>query len=196
MRCPSSQQARPPACSGLGGGLRRCFLMCLTSGVECCHPKVRSGSTRRMLLAWMTVCCSVKPTHQWYTCGHVLLLHLDTLLYTAVCFRALRSAARYLHSPYAELSHHAVRVPSTRAGRVPSRPEAGEHAAGRAAGAAAEDLRLWVQQVRGLRLAAQVHRGHARLHCARGAPCDPAPGRASLYRPSCMHTFPCYSRST
>ena len=35
-------------------------------------------------------------------------------------------------------------------GRVPPRPEAGEHAAGRAAGAAAEDLRLWVQQVRGV----------------------------------------------
>lgn len=52
-------------------------------------------------------------------------------------------------------------------GRVPPGPEAGEHAAGRQPRAAAQDLRLWVQQERA-RQPAQEHGRDARVHRARG----------------------------
>jgi hypothetical protein len=56
-----------------------------------------------------------------------------------------------------------------RAGRVPPRPEAGQHAAGRQRPAAPEDLRLWLLQVGVVRLAAEEHGRHAQLLRARGA---------------------------
>jgi len=66
--------------------------------------------------------------------------------------------------------HPSTIQPSNPPGRLPPRPQAGEHASGRQRGAAAQDLRLWVQQERAGQ-PAEEHGRDAGLHRARGVWC-------------------------
>ena len=158
----------------------RYFFQQLISGVEYCHSQVQEDAAAAPALeAEGRACPACRVTqslHARRKAEPVLALlcaggsmsgrcaiqgHCEQAIMSAVA-----SVQKLFACPLAIPPHRSRRA---RAGRVPPRPEAGEHAAGRPPRAAPQDLRLRLLQVGRLRLAAQVHRRHARLHCPRGA---------------------------
>jgi hypothetical protein len=137
----------------------RYFFQQLICGVDYCHRSVRAGGGAagrrgrrrgRSKRGGSGAAASSSTNSLVPTIVHATDMHTHTC--TCTCTHA-RTHARTQHT--------------TPPGRVPPGPQAGEHAARRQRGAAAEDLRLWLQQERAGQ-PAQEHRRDAGVHRARG----------------------------
>lgn len=132
----------------------RYFFQQLISGVAWCHKEVRGApggrgrlcrcQARRLPGMCSSVMCRIfagdsKPGDDWRAAPTAPDMQAESQLSCIASKRGCRPPTCLSTQPA-----HASPAPPTPAGRVPPRPEAGEHAAGRPASAAPQNLRLWL----------------------------------------------------
>ena len=170
----------------------RYFFQQLISGVAWCHKEVRWVAWRDF--TWLQSRCS---TLVCTSVAQAALLHLKRR--PAAAMASHRQLRRCPHGGWTCLPYHShaplvLPLVCVHTGRVPPRPEAGEHAAGWPASAAPQNLRLWLLKGGGQRCSsvdAWVRLGGcASMECCPGPIDEHPPHAPALTMPHRLGTCP------